>query len=84
MISIINEERDDAHIITIEDPMDITTNTKVPLTQRGVNLSDIAEFLRSFYGARCARTDVILVVGLRGGQWKRLSPPRKPVAVLWH
>lgn len=65
MIDIINLERDEAHIITIEDPIEYYhTHKKSLVTQReiGVDVPNFAEALR-----RCLRQDpdVILVGEMR-------------------
>src|SRR5512140_2501668 len=65
MINIINEERDEAHIVTIEDPIEYYhTHKKALITQReiGVDVPNFAEALR-----RVLRQDpdVVLVGEMR-------------------
>jgi twitching motility protein PilT len=65
MINIINEERDDAHIITIEDPIEYYHKHKRSLvTQREINVDvpNIAEALRR---ALRQDPDVVLVGEMR-------------------
>ena len=65
MINIINEERDDAHIITIEDPIEYYHKHKKALvTQReiGVDVPNFAEALRR---ALRQDPDVVLVGEMR-------------------
>src|SRR5436190_17660426 len=65
MINIINEERDDAHIITIEDPIEYYhKHKKAVVTQReiGVDVPNFAEGLRR---ALRQDPDIILVGELR-------------------
>src|SRR5687767_2463987 len=65
MINIINEERDDAHIITIEDPIEYYhKHKKAVVTQReiGVDVPNFAEGLRR---ALRQDPDVILVGEMR-------------------
>ncbi len=65
MINIINEERDEAHIVTIEDPIEYYHNHKKALiTQReiGVDVPNFAEGLRR---ALRQDPDVVLVGEMR-------------------
>lgn len=65
MINIINEERDDAHIITIEDPIEYYHKHKKALvTQREVNV-DVPNFAEALRRALRQDPDVILVGELR-------------------
>src|SRR3989454_12527877 len=65
MINIINEERDDAHIITIEDPIEYYhTHKKAIVTQREVNV-DVPNFAEALRRALRQDPDVILVGELR-------------------
>src|SRR5688500_12500657 len=65
MINIINEERDDAHIITIEDPIEYYhTHKKAVVTQREVNI-DVPSFAEALRRALRQDPDVILVGELR-------------------
>jgi twitching motility protein PilT len=65
MINIINEERDDAHIITIEDPIEYYhTHKKGVVTQREVNI-DVPSFAEALRRALRQDPDVILVGELR-------------------
>src|SRR6266850_8573794 len=65
MINIINEERDDAHIITIEDPIEYYHKHKKGLvTQREVNV-DVPNFAEALRRALRQDPDVILVGELR-------------------
>jgi len=55
MINVINEERDEAHIVTIEDPIEFYhKHKKAIVTQReiGVDVPSFAEH----YAVFCART----------------------------
>jgi twitching motility protein PilT len=61
MINIINEERDDAHIITIEDPIEYYhRHKKSIITQREVNV-DVPNFAEALRRALRQDPDVILV-----------------------
>src|SRR3974390_1069130 len=65
MINIINEERDEAHIVTIEDPIEYYhTHKKAIVTQReiGVDVPNFAEGLRR---ALRQDPDVVLVGEMR-------------------
>jgi twitching motility protein PilT len=65
MINIINEERDEAHIITVEDPIEYYhTHKKALITQReiGVDVPNFAEALRR---ALRQDPDVVLVGEMR-------------------
>src|SRR5690349_14511070 len=65
MINIINEERDDAHIITIEDPIEYYhRHKKAVITQREVNV-DVPSFAEALRRALRQDPDVILVGELR-------------------
>src|SRR5213596_3150124 len=65
MINIINEERDDAHLITIEDPIEYYhKHKKGVLTQREVNV-DVPNFAEALRRALRQDPDVILVGELR-------------------
>src|SRR5208282_3587271 len=65
MINIINEERDDAHIITIEDPIEYYhTHKKAVVTQREVHV-DVPSFAEALRRALRQDPDVILVGELR-------------------
>lgn len=65
MINIINEERDDAHIITIEDPIEYFHYHKnAVVTQREVNV-DVPNFPEALRRALRQDPDVILVGELR-------------------
>ena len=65
MINIINEERDDAHIITIEDPIEYYhKHKKAVVTQREVNV-DVPSFAEALRRALRQDPDVVLVGELR-------------------
>src|SRR5467141_701805 len=65
MINIINEERDEAHIVTIEDPIEYYHKHKKALvTQREVNV-DVPTFSEALRRALRQDPDVILVGELR-------------------
>src|SRR5688572_18970354 len=65
MINIINEERDDAHRITIEDPIEYYhKHKKAVVTQREVNV-DVPNFAEALRRALRQDPDVILVGELR-------------------
>src|SRR6187549_320563 len=65
MINIINEDRDDAHIITIEDPIEYYhKHKKGVVTQREVNV-DVPNFAEALRRALRQDPDVILVGELR-------------------
>src|SRR5881394_2433996 len=65
MINIINMERDDAHIITIEDPIEYYhTHKKAVVTQREVHI-DVPNFAEGLRRALRQDPDVILVGELR-------------------
>jgi twitching motility protein PilT len=65
MINIINEERDEAHIITIEDPIEYYhRHKKAVVTQREVNI-DVPNFAEALRRALRQDPDVILVGELR-------------------
>src|SRR6266404_4384124 len=65
MINIINEERDDAHIITIEDPIEYYHKHKKSIvTQREVNV-DVTNFAEALRRALRQDPDVILVGEMR-------------------
>ena len=65
MINIINEERDEAHIITVEDPIEYYHKHKMAVvTQREVNV-DVPNFAEALRRALRQDPDVILVGELR-------------------
>jgi twitching motility protein PilT len=65
MINIINEERDDAHIITIEDPIEYYhKHKKAVITQREVNV-DVPNFAEALRRALRQDPDVVLVGEMR-------------------
>ena len=65
MINIINEERDDAHIITVEDPIEYYhKHKKAIVTQREVH-TDVPSFGEALRRALRQDPDVILVGELR-------------------
>lgn len=65
MINIINEQRDDAHIITIEDPIEYYhTHKRAIVTQREINV-DVPTFAEALRRALRQDPDVILVGELR-------------------
>src|SRR5271154_151803 len=65
MINIINEERDDAHIITIEDPIEYYHyHKKAVVTQREIHV-DVPSFAEALRRALRQDPDVILVGELR-------------------
>ncbi len=65
MINIINEERDDAHIITVEDPIEYYhTHKKAIVTQREVHV-DVPSFAEALRRALRQDPDVVLVGELR-------------------
>jgi len=65
MINIINEERDDAHIITIEDPIEYYHKHKRALvTQREIHV-DVPNFAEALRRALRQDPDVILVGEMR-------------------
>ncbi len=65
MINLINEARDDAHIITIEDPIEYYHKHKKALvTQREVNV-DVPNFAEAIRRALRQDPDIILVGELR-------------------
>src|SRR6266403_2485836 len=65
MINIINEERDDAHIITIEDPIEYYhKHKKSVVTQREVNV-DVPNFAEALRRALLQDPDVVLVGEMR-------------------
>ncbi|MGV3772567.1 MAG: type IV pilus twitching motility protein PilT, partial [Verrucomicrobiales bacterium] len=65
MINIINEERDDAHLITIEDPIEYYhKHKKGVITQREVNV-DVPNFAEALRRALRQDPDIILVGELR-------------------
>src|SRR5437868_177917 len=65
MINIINAERDDAHIITVEDPIEyFHKHKKSVVTQREVNV-DVPNFAEALRRALRQDPDVILVGELR-------------------
>src|SRR5512146_495732 len=65
MINIINEERDDAHIVTIEDPIEYYhKHKKAVVTQREIHV-DVPSFAEALRRALRQDPDVILVGELR-------------------
>ncbi len=65
MINVLNEERDDAHIITVEDPIEFYhTHKKSVVTQREVNV-DVPSFAEATRRALRQDPDIILVGELR-------------------
>ncbi len=65
MINIINEERDDAHIVTIEDPIEYYHKHKKSLiTQREVNV-DVPNLAEALRRALRQDPDVVLVGEMR-------------------
>lgn len=65
MLNIINEERDDAHLITVEDPIEYYhKHKKAVVTQREVNV-DVPNFAEALRRALRQDPDVILVGELR-------------------
>ena len=65
MINIMNQERDDAHIITIEDPIEYYhTHKKAVVTQREVHI-DVPSFAEALRRALRQDPDIILVGELR-------------------
>jgi twitching motility protein PilT len=65
MINIINEERDDAHIITVEDPIEYYhKHKKAIVTQREVHI-DVPSFAEALRRALRQDPDIILVGELR-------------------
>ena len=65
MINIINETRDEAHIITIEDPIEYYhKHKKAVVTQREVNV-DVPSFAEALRRALRQDPDIILVGELR-------------------
>jgi twitching motility protein PilT len=65
MINIINNERDDAHIITIEDPIEYYhTHKKAVVTQREIHV-DVPNFAEALRRALRQDPDVILVGEMR-------------------
>ncbi|MFM7816720.1 MAG: type IV pilus twitching motility protein PilT, partial [Verrucomicrobiota bacterium] len=65
MINIVNEERDEAHIITVEDPIEYYhKHKKAVVTQREVNI-DVPNFAEALRRALRQDPDCILVGELR-------------------
>lgn len=65
MINIINEERDDAHIITIEDPIEYYhKHKKAVVTQREIHV-DVPNFAEGLRRALRQDPDIILVGEMR-------------------
>jgi len=65
MINIINQERDDAHIITIEDPIEYYhTHKKAVVTQREVHI-DVPNFAEGLRRALRQDPDIVLVGEMR-------------------
>src|SRR5215468_562710 len=64
-INIINQERDDAHIITIEDPIEYYhTHKKAVVTQREVHI-DVPNFAEGLRRALRQDPDIVLVGEMR-------------------
>ena len=63
MINIINEERDDAHIITIEDPIEYYHKHKKGVGDPARSGRGRAELRRSACAALCARIPDVILVG---------------------
>lgn len=65
MLNIMNEERDDAHLITIEDPIEYYhKHKKAVVTQREVNV-DVPSFAEAIRRALRQDPDIILVGEMR-------------------
>lgn len=65
MINIINEERDEAHVVTIEDPIEYYhKHKKALLTQREINV-DVPNFAEALRRVLRQDPDVILVGEMR-------------------
>ncbi len=65
LINILNEERDEAHIITVEDPIEYYhKHKKAVVTQREVNI-DVPSFAEAIRRALRQDPDIILVGELR-------------------
>jgi twitching motility protein PilT len=65
MVNIINEERDDAHIVTVEDPIEYYhRHKKAIITQREVNV-DVPNFAEALRRVLRQDPDVIMVGELR-------------------
>ena len=65
MINVINEERDDAHIVTVEDPIEYYHKHKKSLiTQREVNV-DVPNFAEALRRTLRQDPDVVLVGEMR-------------------
>ena len=65
MINIINEERDEAHIITVEDPIEYYhTHKKALVTQREIHV-DVPNFAEALRRALRQDPDVVLVGEMR-------------------
>ena len=65
LINIINEERDDAHIITVEDPIEYYHKHKKALvTQREINV-DVPNFAEALRRALRQDPDIVLVGEMR-------------------
>ena len=65
MINIINEERDDAHIITVEDPIEYYhKHKKAVVTQREIHV-DVPSFSEALRRALRQDPDIILVGEMR-------------------
>jgi len=65
LLNIINEERDEAHIITIEDPIEYYhTHKKAVVTQREVNV-DVPNFAEGLRRALRQDPDIVLVGEMR-------------------
>lgn len=65
LLNIINNERDDAHLITVEDPIEYYhTHKKAVVTQREVNV-DVPNFAEALRRALRQDPDIILVGEMR-------------------
>ncbi|MCD6338209.1 MAG: type IV pilus twitching motility protein PilT [Verrucomicrobia bacterium] len=65
MVNVINEERDEVHIVTVEDPIEFYhTHKKAIVTQREVNV-DVPSFAEALRRVLRQDPDVILVGELR-------------------
>src|SRR3569832_644817 len=73
MINIINEERDDAHIVTIEDPIEYYhKHKKAVVTQREVNMN-VPNFAEALHRVLHQDPNVILVDELRDLETKETA-----------
>jgi twitching motility protein PilT len=75
MINIINEEREEAHIITVEDPIEYYhKHKKAVVTQREIGVT--YRTLRKPCAARCGRTRT-WCSSAKCATWKRLKRPSR-------